>query len=141
MSSSGLQGIFWDNQQTLNSPPTEFLQSRKQVPAGVGIDLEVVMGNQACDLDSVVSAITLAYLHHLQQQKQIGGTGTAIFGERWWLPIIPVPFKEVALRTEVPFLFHFTGLDLQLLQPIDLDGSMKLMVRYVLHIRTNPLTE
>lgn len=77
--------------------------------------VHIVMGNQACDLDSIVSAVTLAYLRSLQMADV----------KMSWVPLVPIPAKEVRLRTEVSYLFAHVGLDtdtLLCLETFDFDG-------------------
>eukprot|EP01126_Amoeba_proteus_P058615 TRINITY_DN7580_c0_g1_i6.p1 TRINITY_DN7580_c0_g1~~TRINITY_DN7580_c0_g1_i6.p1 ORF type:complete len:131 (-),score=23.10 TRINITY_DN7580_c0_g1_i6:312-704(-) len=57
------------------------------------------MGNQACDLDSIVSALTFSYLQSLSHPTK-------------FYPLVPILRREVKLRTEVTFLFKKVGIDL-----------------------------
>lgn len=68
----------------------------------------MVMGNQACDLDSIVSAVTLSYLRSLQE-----GSSTV------WYPLVPIPAREVKLRTEVTYLFSQLNLDISKLSSLE----------------------
>ena len=52
----------------------------------------LVLGNESCDLDSAVCAITLA--HHLQLKNEAG---------ELILPVLNIPQEDVPLRTEVEF--------------------------------------
>lgn len=63
------------------------------------------MGNEACDLDSAVSALTLAFFLSSR-------TSTAI-------PIIPIPANDLILRTEIVYFFKRIGLDLRSLIYLD----------------------
>ncbi|XP_070178315.1 uncharacterized protein [Littorina saxatilis] len=60
--------------------------------------VHVVVGNEACDLDSAVSAVTFAYYLH---ETSIAPVGTALF-----LPLLNIPRSDFPLRTEVT---HFLG--------------------------------
>jgi len=54
--------------------------------------IHIVIGNEAADLDSVVSAVVYAfYLSRLPQ----------VFGELYYVPIISVPQDDVFLRTDI----------------------------------------
>lgn len=58
--------------------------------------VHVVLGNEACDLDSAVSAIVTAYLlHELQPVKNI-----------LVVPVLNIARKDVKLRTEITYFFQ-----------------------------------
>lgn len=67
--------------------------------------LFVVFGNEACDLDSVVSAITLAYFLQLAHGN----------GDRAFLPLINMKRDELQLRGETPYVLSRAGIDPSLL--------------------------
>lgn len=58
------------------------------------------MGNESCDLDSAVCAVTLAY--HYQQQN--AATNSQI--KRKFLPVLNIPRRDYALKTEVHYVFR-----------------------------------
>ncbi|XP_071970877.1 exopolyphosphatase PRUNE1 isoform X2 [Engystomops pustulosus] len=58
-----------------------------------GLDFHVVLGNEACDLDSMVSAITLAYL--------LAKTSSSKNLE--YIPVLNIPREDFPLRTESTF--------------------------------------
>lgn len=60
----------------------------------------IVMGNEAADLDSMASAVCLAW----QLAKKSKQDGTV------FLPFIPIPREDFRLRTEAAFLFGEAGL-------------------------------
>ncbi|KAM3918893.1 exopolyphosphatase PRUNE1 [Leptodactylus fuscus] len=58
-----------------------------------GLDLHVVLGNEACDLDSMVSAITLAYyLAKTSSSKNLA-----------YVPVLNIPRQDFPLRTDSTF--------------------------------------
>lgn len=62
--------------------------------------LEIVMGNQACDLDSIVSAITLAFFKNQKDEKKL------VVG---LLPIPKEQLRFVLFSFSLTFdLFHFS---------------------------------
>ncbi|XP_063700889.1 exopolyphosphatase PRUNE1 [Culicoides brevitarsis] len=63
----------------------------------------VVLGNEACDLDSAVSAIALAYFLH-----RIGR-----HAPRNVIPVLNIPRKELPLKTEVTYFLQKKSLDLE----------------------------
>lgn len=74
----------------------------------------VVLGNEAADLDSMVSAVAYARL-----LAEMAGPG-----ERPTIPVINIPREDFVLRTEAVWLFHEARLDaakLVFLDDIDLD--------------------
>ncbi|XP_063803069.1 exopolyphosphatase PRUNE1 [Pseudophryne corroboree] len=65
-----------------------------------GLDFHVVLGNEACDLDSMVSAITLAYyLAKTSSSKDL------VF-----VPVMNIPREDFPLRTESTFFLRETGI-------------------------------
>jgi len=74
------------------------LSSKKQ--------LHIVSGNQAADLDSVVSACTMAY--YLSTTINLPTVG-----------LVCIPKAELRLRTEVTFMFKHAGLDWEKLLFLD----------------------
>ncbi|MEE6491550.1 hypothetical protein FKM82_016262 [Ascaphus truei] len=72
-----------------------FLQSCKAALQNKqdALDFHVVLGNEACDLDSMVSAITLAYyLAKTSSSKNLV-----------YVPVLNIPRKDFPLRTESTF--------------------------------------
>ncbi|KAM4664186.1 exopolyphosphatase PRUNE1 [Discoglossus pictus] len=64
------------------------------------LDVHVVIGNEACDLDSMVSAITLAYyLAKTSSSKNLV-----------YVPVLNIPRKDFPLRTESTFLLKANGI-------------------------------
>ncbi|XP_021397758.2 exopolyphosphatase PRUNE1 [Lonchura striata] len=63
-------------------------------------EIHVVMGNEACDLDSTVSALALAYF--LAQ--------TAPAPKAAFVPVLNIPRADLALRTETTFLLRERGI-------------------------------
>ncbi|XP_056366963.1 exopolyphosphatase PRUNE1 [Oenanthe melanoleuca] len=62
-------------------------------------EIHVVMGNEACDLDSTVSALALAYF--LAQSSPAPGAAV--------VPVLNIPRAEFALRGETAFLLRERG--------------------------------
>lgn len=62
----------------------------------------VVLGNEACDLDSAVSALTLAFFLH-----RIGK-----YAPRNVIPVLNIPRKELPLKTEVTYFLQKNSLNL-----------------------------
>ncbi|XP_063277172.1 exopolyphosphatase PRUNE1 [Prinia subflava] len=63
-------------------------------------EIHVVMGNEACDLDSAVSALALAYF--LAQTSPAPGAAV--------VPVLNIPRADFALRTETTFLLRERGI-------------------------------
>ncbi|KAM7029051.1 LOW QUALITY PROTEIN: exopolyphosphatase PRUNE1 [Acridotheres tristis] len=63
-------------------------------------EIHVVMGNEACDLDSTVSALALAYF-----LAQSSPAPRAAF-----VPVLNIPRADFALRTETSFLLRDRGI-------------------------------
>ncbi|XP_012713081.2 exopolyphosphatase PRUNE1 [Fundulus heteroclitus] len=86
----------------------EFLRScRRTVQENAdknGPGLHIVLGNEACDVDSMVSALAFAYFLF----KTAGGDSLV-------LPLLNVRQSELALRSDNLFLLRQTGLSPQLL--------------------------
>lgn len=62
----------------------------------------IVLGNEACDLDSAVSAIGLAYYYHKRQS----------FAPKHVIPVFNIFCKELPLKTEVGYYLKKKGFDL-----------------------------
>ncbi|XP_075763216.1 exopolyphosphatase PRUNE1 [Pelodiscus sinensis] len=76
-----------------------FVRSRRaalQEHVQHGREVHVVLGNEACDLDSTVSALALAY--YLAQ--------TSVQSKAAFLPVLNIPRAEFPLRTESTFLLR-----------------------------------
>ncbi|NXW63576.1 PRUN1 Exopolyphosphatase, partial [Eurystomus gularis] len=78
-------------------------------------EVHVVMGNEACDLDSTVSALALAYF-----LAKTSPSPKAAF-----VPVLNIPRADLALRTETTFLLREQGIppaSLVFRDEIDLGG-------------------
>ncbi|XP_064898905.1 exopolyphosphatase PRUNE1 isoform X1 [Columba livia] len=78
-------------------------------------EIHVVMGNEACDLDSTVSALALAYFL----------AKTAPAPKAAFVPVLNIPRADFALRTETTFLLREQGVPAAALvfrDEIDLGG-------------------
>ncbi|XP_073835368.1 exopolyphosphatase prune [Musca autumnalis] len=60
----------------------------------------LVLGNESCDLDSAVSAVTLAYFYHKSKTAPKNTKNVCNF-----LPILNIPRRDYPLKTEVTYLF------------------------------------
>jgi exopolyphosphatase len=60
------------------------------------------MGNQACDLDSMVSSMALAYLNDIEARE----------GSLRHIPILPIKRNEFSSRTEAVWLFKEVNLSI-----------------------------
>ncbi|KAL1478399.1 hypothetical protein MTO96_035044 [Rhipicephalus appendiculatus] len=67
--------------------------------------VHVVMGNEACDLDSAVSAIVTAYLLH-----ELQPVATLLV-----VPVLNIARKDVKLRTEITYFFEHVDIPLDTL--------------------------
>ncbi|TRY86386.1 hypothetical protein DNTS_012150, partial [Danionella cerebrum] len=79
-----------------------FLRSCRDVLEGCGRNspgLHVVMGNEACDMDSMVSALTFAYL-----------LSKSLDSKRIPVPVLNIPRAEFPLRSDSTFLLRESGL-------------------------------
>ncbi|NXS54316.1 PRUN1 Exopolyphosphatase, partial [Brachypteracias leptosomus] len=78
-------------------------------------EVHVVMGNEACDLDSTVSALAMAYF-----LAKTSPSPRAAF-----IPVLNIPRADLALRTETTFLLREQGIPASALlfrDEIDLGG-------------------
>ncbi len=107
----------------MNNDMTKFLKGLKnnfsdQKP------VTIVMGNEAADLDSIVSAVTYAWYLYLSDSSQKP------------FPLINIPRADFKLRTEAVFLFEEAGINIDHLlfvEDVDLDklkagGKLKLVL-------------
>jgi len=65
--------------------------------------VNVVIGNEAADMDSVISAIVYAFLLWKLHSDKI------------YVPVINIPREDLSLRTDIAWLLRFVGLDTQYL--------------------------
>ncbi|XP_066540195.1 exopolyphosphatase PRUNE1 isoform X2 [Hoplias malabaricus] len=87
--------------------------------------LHVVLGNEACDMDSMVSALTFAYF-----LSKTLDSGKAV------VPVMNIPRAEFSLRSDSIFLLRETGLSQDYLlfrDEVDLHGLQKLAITLVDH--------
>jgi len=83
----------------------QFLSSNREALASAAT-IQVVMGNEAADLDSMASSVLYAYY----KAQAAGHNGSTAF-----VPLINVPREDFKLRTEAVYLFHEAGIDPALL--------------------------
>ncbi|KAI8343585.1 hypothetical protein BC941DRAFT_509005 [Chlamydoabsidia padenii] len=88
-----------------------FLDTIKQVLAEKLSETQIilVMGNDSADLDSIISALLIAYLN---QKKVTSNT-------KLYVPLVKVPSCDLALRPEVTHVFRRAGIDASKLIYID----------------------
>lgn len=70
--------------------------------------VQVMLGNEAADADSIVSSIVYAYLKH--QKSEEAGVSSVLH-----LPVLPIPREELVLRCDVSSLFTELQIDQQAL--------------------------
>ncbi|CAM9789771.1 unnamed protein product [Ectocarpus sp. 8 AP-2014] len=66
----------------------------------------VFSGNEACDADSMCSAIGMAFLKQATAALGAAGDGDVVH-----VPVMPIPRGDLALRREVLVLFELCGVD------------------------------
>jgi inorganic pyrophosphatase/exopolyphosphatase len=71
-----------------------FLSQSRKLFFAKHTSLHICVGNKACDLDSIVSAVTLAYYFFLTKKDE-KEKGKSFVG------IIPVPLEEFRLRYDL----------------------------------------
>ncbi|XP_063610739.1 exopolyphosphatase PRUNE1-like [Penaeus indicus] len=78
--------------------------------------VQVVMGNEACDLDSAVSAITYAFLlHSLRAGREDSGGGEGEGVGVGVVPLLNIPRRDFPLRTEVTYWLGKHGVSQEML--------------------------
>ncbi|XP_034118306.1 exopolyphosphatase PRUNE1 [Drosophila albomicans] len=81
-----------------------YLQAEKATGSETNLrKLHIVLGNESCDLDSAVSALTLAFIYAQRQQ------------EHDFLPVLNIPRIDYPLKTEVRHMLNKCEIDAQLL--------------------------
>ncbi|KAL7887013.1 hypothetical protein AOLI_G00047340 [Acnodon oligacanthus] len=98
------------------------LQSHMKNSSGL---LHVVLGNEACDIDSMISALTFAYF--LSKTLESGKAA---------VPVLNIPRAEFPLRSDNVFLLRETGLSQDYLlfrDEVDLHGLQQLAITLVDH--------
>ena len=84
-----------------------------------GEKIQIVIGNEAADLDSMASAVMYAYCKSL---------GASADDKTVYVPMINIPRADFKLRTEAAFLFSYAGINTDWLffsEDIDLDAMNK----------------
>ncbi|KAH8420133.1 hypothetical protein KR009_006169 [Drosophila setifemur] len=90
-------------------------------PTDPGRKLHLVMGNESCDLDSAVSAVTLAFVYAQRHR------------EHDYVPVLNIPRRDYPLKTEVGHMFVKCGIsEPVLLFRDDLPGEMTRDVNVIL---------
>lgn len=77
--------------------------SARQLEAGSTRKLHLVMGNESCDLDSAVSALTLAFIYAQREQGHD------------YVPVLNIPRLDYPLKTEVGHMLNRCDITEQLL--------------------------
>lgn len=77
--------------------------------AEIGANVTFVVGNESCDLDSAVSAISLAY-YYTNREKDDEESPVDPY-----VPLLNVHRDDVKLKTELVFLCKKYGLDINML--------------------------
>ncbi|GME79280.1 unnamed protein product [Ambrosiozyma monospora] len=113
-------------QQTLNnnnnnnqSPKMPSIQSFLQVSRKLFANnlsslskITLVSGNQSCDLDSVVSAISYSFLHHLALQSNTNTTiNSALDKKHVILPLLNIPQEDLHLRRDIEYALAQAEID------------------------------
>ncbi|KAM7349269.1 exopolyphosphatase prune [Cochliomyia hominivorax] len=83
-------------------------QTRKLINAKESVC--IVLGNESCDLDSAVCAVSLAYFYQNNKKDLLNLTQTNNF-----LPILNIPRRDYPLKTEVRHAFQENNIDDELL--------------------------
>ncbi|CAM9949057.1 unnamed protein product [Pylaiella littoralis] len=76
-------------------------------PAAAPPLFHVFSGNEACDADSMCSAICMAFL----RQLTAGAAPDTDGGSVVYVPVMPIPRADLALRREVLVLFELCGIE------------------------------
>eukprot|EP00752_Nemacystus_decipiens_P010923 g9707.t1 len=81
----------------------------REPQAGNNACFHVFSGNEACDADSMCSAICMAFL---KQSTAVAAAANADGGgEILYVPVMPIPRADLALRREVLVLFGLCGVE------------------------------
>lgn len=68
-----------------------------------------ILGNESCDLDSAVCAVSLAYFYSNTNKLP---ENFLIDGNRRFLPIMNIQRTNLPLKTEVTYLMRKNGIDI-----------------------------
>ncbi|XP_065363371.1 exopolyphosphatase PRUNE1 [Calliphora vicina] len=83
-------------------------QTRKLVNAKEPIC--IVLGNESCDLDSAVCAVSMAYFY--QNNKKCGLNSSKTYN---YLPVLNIPRRDYPLKTEVKYIFQENNINDEML--------------------------
>ncbi|KAL0089399.1 hypothetical protein J3Q64DRAFT_1808655 [Phycomyces blakesleeanus] len=95
----------------MKSPVNEFLDSihAELAKKSDKTKLVIVTGNDSADLDSIISALTYAYISQKSNKDPL----------TIYVPLVKVPKEDLSLRPETSFVFTKAGIDAEKLVYID----------------------
>jgi hypothetical protein len=95
--------IFTQNTHSIMEQLLHFLRESKErfLSEKFDVGVHIFLGNEACDADSFVSSVLYAYLSANMKSSNINNT--------LMLSIIPIPKRDLTLRTEIAFLLQKSG--------------------------------
>ena len=89
------------------SLPTTLLRQKQTMKSST---LQICVGNEAGDLDSIVSAIATSFLKNaLHQHNTSSSTSSTTTTTTCAIPLIPFPRSEFRLRRDAVYLFSLVG--------------------------------
>jgi exopolyphosphatase len=101
-------------ESTIPASLAEIIQSKKEALSSVRHDnINVIIGNEAGDADSVISALTLGYV--------MSSNNKAPLLDTLQVPIVSIPRAEMELRRDAALLLDMVGINVQKLLYIDDD--------------------
>ncbi|KAH7480060.1 Exopolyphosphatase PRUNE1 [Phytophthora ramorum] len=85
----------------------EFLRTTRSSLFSSPVSVHVLVGNEAADADSIVSALSYAFVHHQKQAQTLH------------VALLPITRSELVLRCDVSALFQELGVDTDALVFVD----------------------
>jgi len=79
----------------------------------------IVLGNEACDLDSAVCAVSLAFYYHVVQNDLQCSYLQSCVKTRLYVPVLNIRRDDYILKTEVDFTFNKYGVSAEMLTFVD----------------------
>jgi len=101
----------------------ERIRNSNDDDGGDGMSIRVIMGNEAGDADSIVSALGLAYV--LSREEEVASSAKVLEGDKEMktmvVPVVSVPRADISLRRDVILLLDLAGVDVDDLLYLDDD--------------------
>ncbi len=118
---STMSDLDWSSYLEATSSRIKSKSTRVPVP---GQTLNVIIGNEAGDADSIISALALSYVKDLScgRDDDHENNGTVLEPMPMRMPVVSIPRDDMSLRRDVTLLLGLAGVDIEQLIFLDDEG-------------------